>query len=156
MKRFRFRLQTVLNYRRSLKKEEERNLARRNNELHDAESRLESIIEAQDAGASAAESCETMAELMLAGEYQQVLRTELDEQRKLVKEAAEAVDEAREAYVEKAVDAEMLETLRRRRTEEHAYEMRRKERKAVDEHVVQRHRFSGTERTSVTEGTNDE
>ena len=138
MKRFKFRLQRVLDYRTALKKEQERLLAERNHSLRTAEGIVQEILNAQENSPAPAET-QTMAEMALIGAYQQRLTEELLEQRILVLEAAKAVEEAREAYIERAVEAESLERLKSRNLEEHKEEQHRSDRKQVNEIVVQRH-----------------
>lgn len=144
MKRFKFRLQRVLEYRNSVKKEKERELAVRNAELHAAEDRLKQIVEAHDSVPLVGDEM-SMAELMMRGDYLRYLQESLIMQRLLVHEAAEAVDAAREAYVEKAIEAESLESLKKKRFSEYKEERKRVEKKELDELTVQRHRFKATD-----------
>lgn len=144
MKRFKFRLQRVLEYRNSIKKEKERELALRNAELHAAEDRLKQIVEMQDSVPLVGDEM-SMAELILRGDYLRYLQESLIMQRLLVHEAAEAVDEAREAYVEKAVEAESLESLRKKKLNEYKEERKRVEKKELNELTIQRHRFKTTD-----------
>ena len=141
MKKFNFRLQRVLDFRHSEKKECEQELAQRNYELQTAESTLEYFIEEQDRTLTVAEEPLTMGELLLADDYRARLKEAIESQRLLILDAAKQVDKAREAYVSKAVETEALETLKSRKSEEHEIEQKRKERKDVNEIVIQRHRF---------------
>ena len=142
MKKFRFRLERVLDYRNVEKKDRERELARCHHELSEREERLDEIVEAQDRNGVPAGKVITMAELSLTGGYQAYLRKMLEHQRVLVQEAVEAVDAARDAYIEKAIETETLETLKDRRHEEWKDEKRHSEKKEIDELVVQRHRMT--------------
>jgi len=139
MKRFKFRLQRVLDFKTTEKRETERELAQRNHELHSAEIRLEAIRKAQDLARLEAET--TAAELILHGSYQARLREALVEQRLMVLDAARAVEEARDAYTAKAIETETLENVKDRRQTEHKEELEREKRKVVDQIVVQRHRL---------------
>lgn len=141
MKRFKFRLQKVLDYRHTEKRDRERELAQRNHELHTAEERLEEIIRASEKAVLPTEGIMTMGEVLLHGSYHQRLRESLEEQRLLIIEAARAVDCAREAYIEKASETGALENVKANRLEEFKQERLRQERKAIDELVVQRHRL---------------
>jgi len=142
MKKFKFRLQRVLEYRHTLTKDKERELAMRNGELHDAESGLEMILDAQDRDGGVAAGVMTMAELALRGEYYEALQQSLIRQREIVEDAVRAVDAAREAYRKQVVEEETLETLKERKLGEHQELARRAERKELDNLVVQRHRFT--------------
>ena len=84
----------------------------------------------------------TIEELCLTGDYKQRLQDELEQQREHILLAAKAVDEAREAYIEKTKETESLEAVKRRRKQEHLEEAKKKEKKQIDETVVQRHRFT--------------
>lgn len=138
MKRFKFRLEKVLNFRTVEKKERERELAFRNMELHNREERLAEILDAQDKS-NVPGGPLTMAEFALHSRYQEALRRSLERQRDLVQEAIAEVEKAREAYLEKAVETKTLETLKDRRKDEHKEEARREERGTIDEIVIQRH-----------------
>lgn len=132
MKKFVFRLQRVLDYRHSEKKERERELQLKNAELFSAEARLGQILAAQDNMLPPAEEIMTMAELSLDGNYRQALQTSLVNQRVLVKEAEMAVDKAREAYVEKAIETKTLDTLKAKKKDDWNVERRRDERRMLD------------------------
>jgi len=131
-------LEKVLQFREMERKERERELALKNATLHSAEQRRDAIVEAQDS-ASLPESGEmTMADVMIQREFQMGLRVLLEEQRQLILEAAAAVDEARDAYLEKAVEAETLVKHRENRLLEYQEESRRNDRKASDERTIMR------------------
>lgn len=138
MKRFRYRLERVLDFREAEKKEKERELAFKNAELHSAEARLDRIVEAQDKAGLPDSGEITMADVLVQREFQQGLRVLLEEQRQLILQAAEAVDQARNAYLEKAVEAETLVAHKEKKFEEHREERRRSERKSADELTIMR------------------
>ena len=140
-KKFKFRLERVRDYRDSLKKEKERELALKNLELRVAEERREEIMQAQE-GTILPDTTEmTMAELTLTREYLRYLQVSLEIQRKVVKDATVAVEQAREAYVEKAKDVKILDGLKDRKFEEYKEERRKDERKELEKLTVQRHRL---------------
>ncbi len=140
MKRFKFRLQQVLDYRAKVRKDQERELAFRNLELYSAEEDLSEILQAQDSCVPPT-AVQSMAELKLTGDFQLRLRADLEQQRVLVKEAMHAVDAARDAYIEKAVEAKILETLKEKRRALYKEERHKAERKELDEMVIQRHKL---------------
>jgi flagellar FliJ protein len=142
MKKFKFRLQRVLEYRHQLTKEKERELALRNAQLRDAEDGVEMILNEQNRDPGIEEGIVSMAELSLLGEYHEALQSALIKQRLLVIEAKNAVEQARDAYREKAVEEETLETLKEQKLEEYRLERHKDERKELDSLVVQRHRFT--------------
>jgi flagellar FliJ protein len=142
MKRFRYRLERVLEYRQDEKDERKRELAEKNRSLHEREERLSGIEQAQQTSAPPEGGVLTMAELSHLKEYHASLQKALIEQRVLVLDAAEAVDEARKAFVEKSVEVKTLDELKDRKKEEWKDEKRREEKKELDELVVQRHRLT--------------
>lgn len=141
MKKFKFGLQRVLDYRKSLKKDSERELALKNAVLHEREERLEDILFAQDNFKSLEKREMNMAELMLRGDYLCYLQETLVRQRALVKEAMEAVEQARDIYMQRAVEFQSLETLREKKVVEYKCEAVKFEKKELDKLTVQRHRF---------------
>ncbi len=141
MKKFNFRLQRVLDYRNTLKKEKELELAQRNATLFSEEEKFESLERLYD-DISPEKEIVTMAELALKGNYQQYLRDALDEQQTLVNEAIVAVDSAREAYIEKAVESKTLEMLKDRQSSQHKEEQKVAIKKDLDKQTVSRHRFN--------------
>ncbi len=140
-KRFRFRLQRILQFRETEKNERARLLAERNRELFDANTRLDDILQAQEGANPPEEQAATMAEFLLQGDYQARLREALIEQRLLVLEAAKAVEDAREAYIEKSRETESLERVKAKRREIFEEEKRHDERKEQDNLTVQRYRL---------------
>ena len=143
MKKFRFRLERVRQYRDILKKEKEHALALKNTELHQAETHLTTIVDAQNKAPKAEEGKTTMAELSLFGNYTRYLQEALVRQRVLVMEATHAVEQARDAYIEKAVEAESLETLKEKRRQEYLLETKRADRRVSDRLTTFRHRLKG-------------
>ncbi len=151
-KKFNFRLQRVLDCRTTEKTDRARTLAIKNTDLRNAETELDEIIVAQDQATRPEQELVSMAEMQLTGKYQEFLRDALVEQRLLVLQAADAVDTARNAYIEKSIETEILSTLKDRRHDQHRDEVRRDTRKALDELTVQRHRFKKSGRTTPQEG----
>ncbi len=145
MKRFKFRLQKVLDFKETEKKERAQQLAEENQRLLSLEERMEAILEEQEVFGGLGDAVMTIEELCLTGDYKQRLQDELEQQRGHILDAAKAVDEAREAYIEKSKETESLEAVKRRRKVEHDEESKRKAKKQVDEMVVQRHRFTKNE-----------
>lgn len=139
MKKFRFRLQKVLEIRESDKKDKKRGLAFRAKELAEAEAHKESLIEEHDLVKIADGMIASMAEVALVGSYQEKLRGELEEQEKIVQQAIEAVSKAREAYIDSAKEVGALESVKTVRQEEHNYDEYRKDRKGLNEVAIQRY-----------------
>ena len=142
MARFKFRLQRVLDFRTSEKKDRERELALKNSTLRQAELHRDEIIKESETAIPPVSEALSMAELALIGQYQERLRDALVQQRLLILEAAQAVDQAREAYIEKAVETGVLEEVKDRKFGEFREEQQRQDKRAIDEIVIQRHRLT--------------
>ncbi len=141
MKRFNFRLQRIFDYREALKLEQQRELARKTHELAIAEDRLTEIDEERSKAPISPGGLTTMAELGMLHDYMKGLTQLFEEQTLVVKEAESAVEAAREIYMERAIDAKTLATVKERRFEEFNEEKGRKEKTSLDGISVQRHRF---------------
>lgn len=142
MKRFTFRLQRVLDYRETLKKEKERELALKNHELSSAEQSVHRIVEEQNSSNGVTPGVITMAEVGLVGDYLRGLQRALENQRERVIEAQVAVEAARDAYIEKATEVKTLDTVKTKRYEEYLEDKTHHEKRQSDDIVVQRFRFS--------------
>jgi len=138
VKKFKYRLERVLDFRESERKDRELILAVKNSELHSAEGRLDQIVQMQDSATLPENTELSMAELTLQRQFQMGLREMLERQRVMILEAAEAVEMARDAYLEKAVEAETLQTHKDKKKAEHQEERKHSERRAADEMTVQR------------------
>lgn len=141
MKKFDFRLKRVLDYRQLVKKESERDFAKKTGQLRVLEQELEDIIEAQDKALFNPKQSVTMAEFSLVEQYQARLQDDLEKQRERVDEASVAVEEARQVYIEKSIETSILENLKKKQLEEYKLEAHRDERKDLNEMTIQRHRL---------------
>ena len=139
MKKFKFRLQKVLDYREADKRDKKRELGMRNKDLREAEEVYDSLIDAHDELADAHAAVLNMAELQALGAYQQRLVQCIEEQENKVREATMAVEQAREYYLRSAVDAGALNLVLERKKGEWTYEWKRSERKFANEVAIQRH-----------------
>lgn len=151
MKKFNFRLQRVLEHRQRVKKESERELAASHGHLRECEDGVVSIMNAQEQCQIPDSEAMSMAELNLCGDYLNRLQETLVQQRLLVLQAVDAVDAARDKYLEKAVESEILENLKKRKRNEHNQELKRARKKELDELVVLRHRLDSGLRGSTEE-----
>ena len=142
MTKFRYRLEQVLDFRESEKKDRERELAETNRLLRAHEEHREAIMAAQEHLNQEENEIKTMAEIQHEGRYQEALQNALIHQRLMIIEAAKAVEAARDAYIEKSVEVETLEELKARKRDEWKEERRKEEKRDLDELVVQRHRLT--------------
>lgn len=139
MKKFKFRLQKVLDYRETVKAEKKRELGLKNRELLEAEQEKQTLLEAHDAQNVNGDDVMRMSELHLSGIYQARLQQAIEEQEVIVAEAVKAVEVARDFYTKAAVDTGALSVLKERRKDEYAYERKRYDGKVNNDLVMQRH-----------------
>lgn len=137
MKKFSFRLQKVLDYRDSVKKEQAAELARTHHALAEEERYLDRLCHNHDA--SDLSNIRSAEEIEMAARFKESVRRQLLQQRKVIAEATDAVEAAREMYVQRARESEVLTMLRQRRFDEFHEEEKIVQRKVNDRIVVQRH-----------------
>ena len=138
MKKFRFRLERVLQYRQVVKREKQRDLikqqailaeqlellAQMEHELSIAELGDGQIILAQD--------------VKLLGDYAGRLRSGIASKRLEIEECEALVEAARLVYQQAAQEAEALEKLKARKSEAHQVYVAKEEEKFLDEMTVMR------------------
>lgn len=138
MKKFKYRLDRVLNYRQTVKGEKKRELYQKNMSLLEAERHLKWL---EDAALNnrLSESGEIAANLLyLAGLFGARLEREIVDQESAVAEASEEVETARQAYIEAAKEAEALVILKQKRFNEYLDYVNKEDNKQLDELVVQK------------------
>jgi len=123
------------------KKNSERELGRRNATLFEAEENRDRIKEIQSELSEQAYEASSGADVHLHANYQAYLQKALEEQSLMVLEAANAVESARDAYLERAMRAEALERIKRKQISRHEERVRKAERKMTNEMTIQRHRL---------------
>lgn len=133
MKKFDFRLNKVLDYRENRRKESKEELAQRNNELQEVVKQIDFITREQNKLAEKDNTSLDVAELLLSSGYQDKLLSRLKEQKVFEQKAQGEVDLARENYIAKSRDVKALELLKNRKLEEHKVDVKRSERKILDE-----------------------
>lgn len=140
MKKFKFRLEKVLGFKGVLKKESELELARRNSDLANAHEKLENIMSEQDATEGFPNKILPMTELILNKDYHQALQEALERQRLIVIEVAKTVEVARDMYLERLKEEEVLKKLREKRNDEHLTQEKREENKLLKNYVAQKYK----------------
>lgn len=138
MKRFRFRLQRILDIREQIRDELRQELVRKN-QIRDHElSVLEDLeqeslrVMIQEGGTYSA------SELVMFGDYRLRLKRRIEEQQLKVAAAIKDADEAKERYVEASKEAKALEMLKQKRKAEHDEHSLREEGAQLDEFGIQR------------------
>lgn len=138
MKKFKFRLERVLQFRRLVKDEKKRLFMEALASLNAAESRL-AFLEAERLRPYVTEGTIISSnELFLSGLYGAKLVEAITWQRIAVKECEETSDEARLEFIEASKEVEVLEKLKEKRRTEYNENASRDEDKFLDELAVQR------------------
>lgn len=138
MKKFVFRLEKVLHFRRLVKDEKKRELSKRLALLHDGQMKLEALEAAQLANILESEQLLHAEYIIMRGLYAVRLKAEIASQKQLISELEAAADEARAEYIEASKEVEVLEKLKARKKEEYIHEMDLQEGKMLDEFGIQR------------------
>jgi flagellar protein FliJ len=138
MKRFKFRLEKVLQYRTLIKDEKLRELMLRNYELKQAEAELEELEEAFLRNELEQQKILRAEDLFLRGAYALRLKDRIVAQRLAIIEADKKVQEAMEAYVEASKDQKALAMLKERKRNEYLEWVDKELGKDLDEISVQR------------------
>lgn len=137
MKRFKFRLQRVLDFREGVAKEKHREFLEARRTLEEARESLNELTEKYSTNIPP-ESETTIGTLDLFQQYAQRLRHEISSQESKVEECEEEVDVRREAYVQADRDAEALKSLKSKKKNEYNAMILKEEEKLVDETTTQR------------------
>ena len=138
MKRFKFRLEKVLSFRLSIKRERERDLQQENYRLAQANSELQALEHAARANDIPQNQIQDAELFILQGDFREWTKRAVEAQRQKIKEQEERVEKARIAYIEAAREAEVLEKLKAKRKQQHYDESLRVEQLSMDEISVQR------------------
>jgi flagellar biosynthesis chaperone FliJ len=155
MKQFKFRLQRVLEYRDRICDECRQELGRLTSERDQAVQRLEDLRHqansltlmgggtdpATPSGASVGGTpfpVMSVNDVILVGDYGVRLKAEIEKQEEVVREATEAVDKAREVYIEASKEVKALDSLRQKRKVDYDEAKLKDDEKNLDELTVQR------------------
>ena len=139
MKKFRFRLEQVLQYRLSIKREKQRDLIREQLKLQEHLTLL-STLENELQNTGMGEGAIFLAQdVKVLGEYSERLRGRIAATLEDVESARLRVEEAQRIYQEAAKEAEALEKLKARKSEEFQAYVAKEEEKFLDELSVMRY-----------------
>lgn len=139
MKKFKFRLERVLQYREILRKEALRALWQANQALAEVETRLVQLLDAESKNLMGSEATHTAEYTFLFGQYAARLQIEIEETRALIEIRRAEADAALNKYIEVAKDSKSLATLKVRRREAYDEYALKEQEKFMDELSVQRH-----------------
>jgi flagellar FliJ protein len=138
MKRFRFRLQRILDIREQIRDEARQELGRRNAELAHEESVLRGLEQELQRLRAEGDGIVTAGEYQLMGAYAVRVQKLIEQQYVKIDEARKRVLEAQEKYIQANKDAKALELLKERKREEYDKEILREEINQLDEVATQR------------------
>lgn len=138
VKKFKYRLERVLAYRELVKDEKLKELLLRNKRLSDAEQRLGELEAAMLLNRVNANLAMAAEEIKTIGEYSERLKSEIEHQNLEILDARQAVEEAREVFIEASRDAETLQRHKQNKRDDYLEYVRKEEEKFLDEVVTQR------------------
>jgi flagellar export protein FliJ len=138
MKKFKFRLEKVLQYKKGLKEEREKELMEANGVLYERQSLLESLEAAARGNSPEMSGGMSIESLHLSGLFGMRIVEEIANTTELILEAEEIVSEAMEHYLEASKELETFETLKRKKYEAFVEMVRKEEEKFLDELVIQK------------------
>ena len=138
MKRFRFRLQRILDIRDQIRDEARQELGRRNAELAHQQSVLAGLEDELTRLQPGKDGTLTAGELMLMGAYALRVQQLIEQQLVRIEEARREVVVAQEKYIQANKDAKALEMLKDKKRSEYDQEMLKEEINQLDEVAVQR------------------
>lgn len=138
MKRFRFRLQRILDIREQIRDEARQELGRRNAELAHEESVLRGLEGELARLQASGDGIVTAGEYLLMGAYAMRVQKLIEQQYLRIEEARKLVIAAQEKYIQANKDARALELLKEKKREEYDQEILREEINQLDEVATQR------------------
>lgn len=137
MKKFKFRLERVLRYRRAIRDEKLRDLMLKNAKLKESEDRL-ATLEDEMRRNSPESGIVPVESLYMRGLYAARLKDEIINQRLVIVQCESEVQEALAAYVEASKDVKTLTTLKDKRRTEYMDYVAHEDAKFLDELAVQK------------------
>lgn len=138
MKRFRFRLQRVLDIREQIRDELRQELALRNQELQQQLNVLAYLDAEFERSRIQGDGIVSASELEMTGAYSARVQQLIVEQRGVVEQAKVAVEEARERFIQANKDAKAIDMLKDKKKAQYTEEVLKEEMNQLDELAVQR------------------
>jgi flagellar protein FliJ len=138
MKRFKFRLERVLDYKRTLENDCRRELLQWTAKVNEAQARIQFLESERSRDHIPTVGVIPIHELNLAGNYGERIRKEIEHGRLEVIRLEDEREKARVKYSEAAKEVKTLETLKARRQSEYDEYIRKEEEKILDEMSVQK------------------
>lgn len=144
MKKFKFRLEKVLQHRDVIKEEKLRELKSATQKLREAEDKLDFLEQEFEGNKAIEDSALRIEEVLIRSNYSVRLKSEIESQKIAILKAQELVEDARKIYIEASQESEVLVKLKERKKEVYNHEMQHEEEKFLDELTTQRVRFTST------------
>ena len=138
MKRFKFRLEKILQFRESIKADKLRELQIATAKLQEAQEHLEFLKQEFIKGQIAENETLLVSEVYIRSSYCERLKREVEFQIEQIALRQQEVQVARDAYVEASREFETLDRLRGKRHSEYLVELAKEEEKFLDELVTQK------------------
>jgi flagellar FliJ protein len=138
MKKFKFRLEKILQYRDSLKQERLRELQLANEKLRTAEVRLEELKTEFENNHYSDGQILQVEEVYIRSAYSERLKQEISRQHTHIDECKADVEQARNIYIEASREAEVLVKLKDKKQEAFNEYVAKQEEIFLDELVTQR------------------
>ena len=138
MKKFKFRLERVLEHRQVIKNEKKRLLRLANLKLQEDQDHLAHLETEARQSRLQAEGEMPVGQLLLAGYYLGRLKAEIEKQREVIAKSQELVNQATAAYIEAAKEAEAMVRLKNKKVAEYKDYVAKEDGKFLDELAVQK------------------
>jgi flagellar FliJ protein len=138
MKRFKFRLQRVLDVRAQIRDEARQELVRRNNERDHELSVLRYLEQEYLNNALVDGGTYSASDLLAKGVYSERLEIAIEHQQVVVQQAIAKAEEALDVYIEASKEAKAIEMLREKKLEEFKEEVLKEEAAVLDEIALQK------------------
>jgi flagellar FliJ protein len=138
MKRFKFRLEKLLEYRRNIKEDRKRELLLKNHQLREAEDKLAALERARDETRAGGRGVMGAELFLLTDAYRTRIMAEIEQQRIVIEDCRKAAQEAQAKYVEAAREEKALSLLREKRLREYQEYVQKEDEKFLDELSTQK------------------
>ena len=138
MKKFKFRLQKVLEHREKVKDDRRAELLEANHILADAEAELQRLLSLEVENALQIQQVSSASMVFLNAQISEGLRNRVAHQREVIKEKQALVAKALEAFTEANVELKAVSTLKERKLQEYNKVTAEREAAFLDELAIQR------------------
>jgi flagellar export protein FliJ len=138
MKKFKFRLERILQFRLAVKDERLRELTLKNMKLKEEQGRLEALEQAVERNQNASEGVQLVESFYMRGLYAARLKEEIVNQRLAIIKCEDEVQVAMAAYIEASKELKSLTTLKDRKRAEYMEYVAHEDAKFLDELATQK------------------